>query len=450
MSGMTLLSTAARHSATGSTLDRAPDRLGPRARRAFDRAREESAVWAATGFAASSLARAEAATGAGPRSQRLRVAIGDPQAPLATFLEILDRNDLLADDGRLHPDVLLVSMGDHFDWGPAEARAFAAENSVRLLSWLAAHPAAQVVLLAGNHDLVRVGELAGFDDATFAAAHDEATVLRTTPRSVPGRAARRRAFLDQHHALPSVGVAARDWSGFEARQRALVGALIEAGRLRPAFAAAPDLLLVHAAITPGDLDRLGVPPDAHAEATAIAAALDVWWAAARTKWAADSGATGAPLDLEPLYRIGNAALGESRGIFVQRPADPGRGDPALFDGPPRRRFDPRGLAPGLAQVTGHIRDAKCRDLMPRWSDAAPLADGPLRHLWTDGRTVRYAQGLPDDEVRFAQAAGQAALLYFADGGMNHADPRRYELLDLDARRAVSGARGVRLFPQEPS
>ncbi len=88
-------------------------------------------------------------------------------------------------------------------------------------------------------------------------------------------------------------------------------------------------------------------------------------------------------------------------------------------------------------MTGHIRDAKCRELLRRWSDPGRPVDGPLRHLWTDGSAVRYALGVPGEEARAAQAAGRAALMHFTDGGMNHADPARYELLDLDTRRPLS-------------
>lgn len=413
------------------------DSSSARVRRALEIARDD-----ASRFARDPAEAAIGAPSAAPGRRTRRIAIGDPQAPLSTFLEILDRNDLLADDGRLHPEVFLVSMGDHFDWGPASERAAGAESAVRLVSWLAAHAADQVLLMTGNHDLARLGELAGYDDARFAEAHAEALALRDIPMSDPGRRARRRAFLDRHTALPSVGVAARDWSQFEARQRTLLGALLKAGRFRAAWAAAPDLLLVHGAITPDDLAMLDVPATAHADAAAIAAAVGKLFDAAIEAWSRDERSA---LDLEPLYRLGAAERGESRGIFVQRPADPEQGDPGLFVGPPRRRFDPRSLAPGLAQVTGHIRDQKCRDLMPRWAAPAGAGapEGPLRHLSTDGHEVRYARGLPADEARQAQAAGRAALIYFADGGMNHAAPGAYELLDLDARRGLSGSGQVR-------
>ncbi len=372
------------------------------------------------------------------RARPRRLAIGDPQAPLATFLEILDRNDLLGADGRLHPEVFLASLGDHFDWGAAGQRTQGAASAVELLSWLGSHPADQVLLLAGNHDLARVGELAGFDDARFAEAHDEATVLRRTPMSDPGRAGRRERFLARHPGLPSVGVAARDWAQFEARQRGLVRSLMRAGRFRAAWAAAPDLLLVHGAVTPDDLAPLGVSGNRLREANTVADAIQRVFTVAVAALE-----DGAPLDLEPLYVIGSAARGESRGIFVQRPADPDLGERALFAGPPRRRFDPRALAPGLAQLCGHIRDQKCRELMPAWSDPGPAQDGPLRHLWTNGRAVRYARGLPDAAARAGQAAGEAALLHFADGGMNHVAPGLYELFDLDRRCGVSAGSRVR-------
>jgi hypothetical protein len=404
-----------------------------RTRRAVERARDDARRHFAdpgAGWVAGS-----------PKPRTRRLAIGDPQAPLERFLEILDRNDLLGDDGRLHPEVFLVSMGDHFDWGPAEERAAGAESAARLLAWLASHPADQVVLLAGNHDLARVGELAGYDDARFAHAHAEATALRRIPMNDPQRAARRQRYLERHRALPSVGVAARDWAQFEARQRGLVRSLLVAGRLRGAWAAAPDLLLVHGAVTPDDLTPLGVKDEEFHRAEPIAEAIQQVFT--RAVAALDGDGEGAPLDLAPLYVIGSAERGESRGIFVQRPADPGLGDPTLFFGPPRRRVDPRDLARGLAQVTGHIRDQKCRELMPAWCEPGPALDGPLRHLWTNGRAVRYARGLPGDLARAGQAAGEAALVYFADGGMNHAAPGAYELFDLDRRSGVSAGPGVR-------
>jgi hypothetical protein len=313
-------------------------------------------------------------------------------------------------------------MGDHFDWGAPDQRAFAAASGHALLAWLASHPAEQVTILVGNHDLARIGELAPFDDATFAEARLEALALRRIPLHQPGRAQRRHAFLRAFPSLPSVGMAVRDLSTFEARQRVLVEALLRAGRLRAAHAAADDFLLIHAGVTPEDLARIDYGGGL-ADAPAIAAAIGRTFAESIEGWDGEE-----PWSFAPLYRTGSYAAGESRGIFVQRPADPAVGELPLFEGPPRRRFDPRGLTPGLTQATGHIRDQKCLDLMPVWSDDGPPVDGPLRHLWTDGRRVRYRRGTRVDEA--------GAVLLFTDGGMNHASPADYELLDLDTRSAL--------------
>ncbi len=399
-----------------------------RVRAGLERARADARAFADDPAAALAAARASAGKPREPAA--LAVAMGDPQAPLARVLEVLDRHDLLSDDGRIHERAALVSMGDHFDWGAPEQSAFAAESGFALLAWLAAHPDDHVTILVGNHDLARVGELAPFDDETFAEARTEARALRSIRIGAPGRAERRHAFLARFPSLPSVGVAVRDLSTFEARQKDLVGMLLREGRLRASKAAAPDLLLIHAAVTPDDLDAIDFPEGAaRADAFALERALDTRFQRAIASW---DGAT--PLAIGPLYRPGNYEEGESRGVFVQRPADPAVGELPLFDGPPRRRFDPRGLTPGLTQVTGHIRDQKCRDLMPVWSDDDPPRDGPLRHLWTDGRRIRYRVGLPRGDEG-------GALLLFADGGMNHAAPADYELLDLGTRQPF-GKRGA--------
>jgi hypothetical protein len=96
-----------------------------------------------------------------------------------------------------------------------------------------------------------------------------------------------------------------------------------------------------------------------------------------------------------------------------------------FEGPPRRRFDPRWLPTGMVQAIGHIGDRKCRELLAPW--APPVAEatlGCLRHLRTDGREVSYAVGAPG-----CRLAGEAAML-FLDGTMASAEPGGYQLLDL--------------------
>src|SRR2546427_3244655 len=56
------------------------------------------------------------------------------RSPLATFFEVLDRHGLLGPSGSLADDVELVSIGDHFDWGPPSAREAAAADGLRLRS----------------------------------------------------------------------------------------------------------------------------------------------------------------------------------------------------------------------------------------------------------------------------------------------------------------------------
>jgi hypothetical protein len=368
------------------------------------------------------------------RTRTLEVAIGDAQAPIEIFLEILDRHDLLTDDGTLHPDLRLVSLGDHFDWGRPDETARAAQSGFRLLSWLANHPADQAILMASNHDLARVSELVAFDDDTFTAARKEATLIRAIPFGTPGRAERRQALLESLPEVPSIGVLARDWASFEARQRDLVAALLRAKRYQAAWAAAHDLLIVHAAVTPDDLSALGEPEPAPGDARAMAAAVQRAFDDAVDAWDGER-----PFAVPPLYRPGSFADGESRGIFVQRPADPEAetNDSDLFEGPPRRRYDPRGLHPGVTIVCGHIRDNKCRELMPDWcDDEDDSRDGPLRHLWATRNEVRYERGVPDGTAREAAARGERALVIFVDGGMNHTAPTGYEVLDLGARRAL--------------
>jgi len=352
-----------------------------------------------------------------PIARRRRLALGDPQAPLAVVLEILDRHGALGSDGWLAPDTHLVSLGDHFDWGEPGERERAARSGLRLLAWLAAHPPDQVTLILGNHDLGRVCELARFDDAGFARAQAEADTLYHPDGE--GDPAAERAFLARHPDLPSVEVAARDLGTFRVDQRRLVAALLRARRFCAASAAGPRLLLCHAGLTRSELERLGIE-EREPEASAVAAALNTRLDAAVAEW---DGTT--PLAIDIFHLPGSARIGEGRGMFSHRPAHPARARAEHFAGPPRRRFDPREAPPGLVQVIGHAGDAKCRELLAPWVDGLPAGDGPLRHLETDGRAARYARGVP------ARVDAKAAVLLFLDGRMALADPSGYELLDLD-------------------
>lgn len=363
------------------------------------------------------------ATGGDGRSRRYRVAIGDPQAPFGKFLEVLEHHRLLGDDGRLSPDALLVSMGDHFDWGEREDRNAAADSAMQLVSWLGAHPTDQVVMILGNHDTARVGELAAFDDARFRAAREEADRIY----SPDGRTNRgkEQEFLARNPDVPTAESVARDFSTFREEQRDRVVRLLLARRFHLAHAVAKDFVLSHAGVTDDELDVLGLAGDARRDAFAIAAALDdalqqafaAWRDRQRTAFA-----------IPGIHRPGNAAEGEARGMLFHRPSDPAKEPAELFAGPPRRRFDPRCI-PAIAQAIGHIRDRKCRRLLHGWTDGETPDDGPLRILETDGTGVRYRRG--------TERNASPAAIYFTDNGMSSADPARYELLDLDRRAKFS-------------
>ncbi len=354
------------------------------------------------------------------QARKVWLAIGDPQAPLETFFRILEAHAVLGDDGRLKKEVGLVSMGDHFDWGRPERRADATREGPALLAWLAAHPRDQVTIIFGNHDFSRVGELAHFaTDADFEAAHQEAVAAYRKGEPDPDASAK---FLAKYPFCCDAEILARDMSCFSVAQRDLVTALLSVGRVQLA-AAHGAMLLVHAGVTPDDLAEIG--------ATGLSAQETAdrlnWFLSERLeKW------TGGVLDLSPLHVPGDAARGEGRGILYHRPADPIGEDPQRFDGPPRRRFDAGRLRRDLVQAIGHIRDNKCRALLKRWTDGAPAEDGPLRSLSFRGQSLHYQAGITPD-----------ATMIFLDAGMSHADPERYQLLNLDTRQssekpAISG------------
>lgn len=345
-------------------------------------------------------------------SFRWHVAMGDPQAPLATVLEVLDGHGLLR-AGRVRPDAQLVSIGDHFDWGQAHQRKQATEDATALLSWLASHPPQQVVILVGNHDLARVCELWPFErDEDFEAARAEAAALYRAPVRDPQAEA---AFLARHPRVPTVEVLARDYSAFSTAQQREVTEFLRTGRLRLAHAH-QGLLLVHAGVTADDFALIGQPPpDAESAATNLNAFFD-----ARVETWDQQG----PFDLTPLHRPGTAKQGEGRGVLYHRPMKPVEGD-ERFRGPPRRRYDPRGLPAAFPQAIGHVRDDKSRKELGDWADAAAARDGVLRSLVLDGDQGRYTHGVQPN-----------ARLYFLDGGMSRVERgARYELFDLDRRAA---------------
>ena len=357
-------------------------------------------------------------------SERRRVALGDPQAPFEKVRAILEHHQLLDGHGRLAADVELTSMGDHFDWGGLAERRRAADDGLALLIWLASHPAEQVHLVLGNHDLARVGELALLDDIRFGQALDDALVACLGARG--GDPDADCLFRGRWPEVPTAEFVARDVVSFREEQRGLVEDLLRSRRFRIAFAPSHDLLLLHAGVTRDDLAGLGLSPSEQGDAVRVAAALNSALDRALDAW------TGGPLDIGALHRPGCAERGEGRGIFYQRPALPELGRPEAFAGPPCRRFDPRRLPPGLTQAIGHIQDAKCRMLLGAWCEGGPAGDGPLRCLIVNGERGSYRTRIE------APRDTHSARLLFSDGAMAVAPVSAFQLLDVD-RVAPLGA-----------
>lgn len=352
-----------------------------------------------------------------PPERKVRVAIGDPQADFTRFLAILDRHGLLTAQGWLAPEVQLVSVGDHFDWGKPHERDAVAQSALRLVAWLAAHPADQAIILAGNHDLGRVGELADFTDATFAQAQAEADGIYDGDDTDE---LRERAFLERFPQVPTVELVSRDFSAFREEQRTWITALLRAHRLRVAYAAGPDLLVLHAGVTQEDLELVEVSEERSKDARAVADALNQALDAAVDAW------QGGRLVVPKLHHPGSADYGEGRGIFYHRPSlRPEDAERTRLT--PRRRFDPRRLPAGLTQVVGHTRDKRSRELLGLSGD---VRDGVLRYLITDGRYITYAHGTP------AGSRPEDAVLIFTDGGMRESPLEAYELFNLDTRTAA--------------
>ncbi|ATB29148.1 metallophosphoesterase [Melittangium boletus] len=381
-------------------------------------------IEAALRIAADAAHRNPFSTPSDGRPRTRRFAIGDPQADITRFLAILDRHGLLAPDGRLKPEVQLISVGDHFDWGKAIERDAVATSSVRLLAWMAAHPADQLIPLLGNHDLSRVGELAGFTDARFATIQAEADRLY---RGDATDEAQERDFLARYPEVPNVELISRDFGTFREVQREWVKSLLLTGRFRVAHAPAEHLLVLHAGVTREDLLAVGLPDALHAQASTVAETLNRALDEALNAWDGRG-----PFSIPSLYQPGNARYGEGRGIFYQRPSLLPE-EAALRALTPRRRFDPRRLPPGLTQVVGHTRDKRCRELLALPPDSH---DGVLRHLVTDGSSLDYRLGPPPHT-----GPGEAVLI-FTDGGMRESPLELFELLDLDtgfAARPVEDA-----------
>jgi hypothetical protein len=367
--------------------------------------------------------------------------MGDPQAPFAKVLEVLDRHGALAGD-RLAPDVVLVSIGDHFDYDLRDPVS-AGREGLAILRWLASHDAAQVRLLLGNHDASRVMELGVVDDVTFERARmlarqlDELRSEKGSTRSerasnMLGRTAEdaTRLYEREFPSLPPSGVIGRDYAAFSSEQRTLVMELLLAGRFHLATTGElPDgrsVLLTHAGVTRRELAILGLTDDASPEL--IAAALTTQLAIAldrvRTDWQRGELT---PLSLAPLHVSGSAGE-EGGGLLYHRPSNPDRADadPAWAFAPSRpRRFDPRTLPRALTQVIGHSGHAKCVYELDGWvTDAARARKhGGIRTLSVTGDDVVYDLGI-------APPAPGAAQLIMIDGELRRVDARDVALLPL--------------------
>jgi hypothetical protein len=345
--------------------------------------------------------------------------MGDPQASFGKLMALLGNHGAL-DGDRLASDVVLVSIGDHFDYDSRDWEA-AGQDGVRFLRWLASHDDAQVKLLLGNHDASRVMELVAISDERFAAA-------RAFARALDRDVARNARFLAAFPELPTPGLAGRDFASFSAEQRALTMELLLAGRFRLALVGElPDgraALLTHAGVTNRELAMLGVA----AEPRAIAEALEDHLARAvervRDDW---TRGIATPLSLEPLHVAGIPGE-EGGGLLYHRPTNPERRDAdrswqLAVERP--RRFDARALPLGLVQIAGHTGHGKCLEELGPWSTEAARGreHGGIRTLRLSGQTVTYDLGV-------AEPAAGVADLILIDGELRRLPPDEVALLAL--------------------
>ena len=365
-------------------------------------------------------------------------AIGDLQTSLVRVLEVLDGAGLLGPDGTLEPDVGLISVGDHFDYPGADDSV--GRQGMRVLRWLAQHPPDQVIILAGNHDLTRVSELAYETDETFARARALARQILAARRNPALTHSLKLRFVREFPRIPIYNIAARDYVSFSEAQRALVSDLLTHGRMVVACSAqlpggAP-LLITHAGVTHRQLAQLGLA-DVR-DVTVIADRLNEWFAQAVAR-VSDRWARGelAALDLRPVHVAGTSGC-VGGGLLYHRPAQPGRrggNDRWEFDPVTPRRFDPRTLPLGVVQACGHTGHRKCVKELGDWvaDSARAIARGGLRTLRTDGTHVTYEGGVNEP------APGEATL-YMIDAEIHHVATEQYPLLQL----AGLGAPGVQL------
>jgi hypothetical protein len=356
-------------------------------------------------------------------AHRPTLVIGDPQAPFEKLLRILLHHGLLTPEGTIRPDVRLVSVGDHFDWGRKEQRAQASFDGLRTLAWLASHPAEQVIILAGNHDLARVGDLHAMDDDTFADAQLEADLAYYQRQPVRPE----REFCDAYQ-VASWEVIARDWSAFRAAQRDWITLLLRAGRMQLAFSA-HGVLCTHAGIGHFELSRLGLDgwqPNDGPEM--IADAINARALRALRQW------RDGPLQIEGLHVSGSAGT-EGTGMlhhrFTTKPTA------AIEPGALQRKAPITQLPLGLVQCIGHVRDRKSRDLLQLGPSSEPDGAARVLSVYPSGtlayRTVdSYAAPMgPHSTVAPKAFDRSEATIFHVDGAMLDASEERYQLFSLD-------------------
>lgn len=338
-----------------------------------------------------------------------RFVLGDPQTSAARLFELLASHELLGPDGWLAADAGLLVLGDYFDYADPRGRDAAGREGLAFLSWLAHHPPEQVTLLAGNHDLCRVMELAFETDDSF--RHARALGDRIHAEEQAGReeaVALRQQFHRAHPRIPTPELARRDFAAFSVAQRALVQELLLARRLRLAapvrLQSGERLLAVHAGISTRELELLGCA--AERDVARLADRLNDWLDQAaeqvRSDWEAMRPAA---LELSPVHVSGTTGT-EGGGLLYHRPAHPDRpGADAAWerrsDAP--RRFDPRALPLGLVQLVGHTGHRKCVEELGEWvADSARATPWcSVRTLRSDGAQVSYRCGIhlpPSDEA----------------------------------------------------
>lgn len=366
------------------------------------------------------------------------VAIGDAQAPLATYFTVLAEQNLLGDDGMLAPDVSILSIGDHFDYASPDL-AQSSREGYALLRWLAEHPPQQAIILLGNHDTVRVQDLGGFSDRRFEAARALALQIEQLAQIHGDRSASveqaRNQFYIEYPEITKPELAKRDYDSFTTAQRELVIRLMLAGRCQLAAVGklpnSREILLTHAGVIKRDLQVLGL--NGEVSPVVIASRINKWLkdAVNRVRPAWERGEL-IPLDLSPLHIAGTGGR-EGGGLLFHRPANPDR--PTSLDDSKRecakefgderpRRYHPQELPLGLIQACGHTGHSKClEELVPWVSEAAKkMVLGKLRTLRVTPDQVNYDVGIDLD--------GNEAALLMIDGEMNRVCPQDYEVLNL--------------------